>query len=62
MPAHHHFHSMAVQTAALFLSLVPVIALFLVMIAGSVLEERRRARKPAPRIVLVPARSDAGAA
>ncbi|HEY9179551.1 MAG TPA: hypothetical protein VIO32_02465 [Candidatus Baltobacteraceae bacterium] len=44
----HQGHSYAVQSAAFYLSLIPIVVLFTIMFGARFFESIRRARKPAP--------------
>jgi hypothetical protein len=44
----HHAHPYAVQTAAFFVALAPIVVLFVMMIGARFFDGVRRARKPAP--------------
>jgi hypothetical protein len=44
----HRVHPYAVQTAALFVALIPVVLLFTMMAGARFLDGMRRARKPVP--------------
>jgi hypothetical protein len=45
----HQGHSYAVQSAALYVALIPFVLLFTLMIGARYFESLRRARKPVPR-------------
>lgn len=44
----HNGHPYAVQSAAFYLSLIPIVVLFTIMFGARFFENIRRARKPAP--------------
>lgn len=44
----HHGHPYAIQSAALYIALIPFALLFTLMIGARFFEGLRRARKPAP--------------